>query len=248
MGMMDRKPPVRRICAVIMSADCSGSVDGAPMGSINQGISGVIPEMVSMNLENANVEIQLGVQSFGGKVQWETGEDGLVDPKNYVWKDLVAGGPTPMGEAFLGLDEKLRIDGGFMEHASGSVAPVIILLSDGEPTDNYKDGLEKLKKNKWFQVAAKVAIGFGQANDAVLEEFTGNKETVLHTNDPEELKKLIKFVTITSSMVNSKGKVTVNTNSDNINVDDEDTTNKVAEALKTAETELSTEVDPDDEF
>ena len=246
MGMLDRMSPARRICAVILMTDCSGSMDGLPISSENEAISGLLPELASMNQDNANAEIQVAIESFGQDVKWETGDEGLVNPETYKWKDLSASGGTPMGEAFSKLNDILCVNGGFMNRASGSVAPVIILTSDGEPTDSYKDGLKKLKNNKWFQVAAKVAIGFGQSNDAVLEEFTGNKETVLHTNNPEELKKLIRFVTITSSMVNSKGKATVH--SDNSDVDDEDTTNTVAVALKTAKAELSGEVDPGDKF
>ena len=64
------------------------------------------------------------------------------------------------------------------------------LLSDGEPTDNYKHGLEKLKQNNWFKKAIKVAVAIGEdANKAVLAEFTGNKEAVLTVHTPEALTK-----------------------------------------------------------
>ena len=153
-----------------------------------------------------------------------------------------------MGAAFKELDNALSVSKGFMNRASGSVAPVLFLLSDGEPTDNYKEHLQNLKDNNWYKVAARVAIGYGNSNDAILAEFTGNTETVLHTNDPKELKNMIRFVTITSSMVASKGKaVVVQGNNASTPVDPNDTTGKVAAALKSNPPTLAID-DEDDEW
>ncbi|MCR5214663.1 MAG: VWA domain-containing protein [Eubacterium sp.] len=246
MSMLEKVPPMRRICPILFLLDRSVSMDGAPLGAVNQAMVNIIPEFISMNQNNANVEIKFAVLSFGNGVVWETGE-GLVSPENYTWKDIESDGATPMGEAFNDLEKVLHVENGFMKNATGSVAPVIFLLSDGEPTDNYKEGLKKLKDNLWFKVAAKVAVGYGCSNDAILEEYTGNKETVLHTNDPKDLQKMIRFVTITSSMVNSTGKA-VNISGNNGGNENVDTTDSVAEALKTAKEELSDAVDPDDQF
>ena len=91
-----------------------------------------------------------------------------------------------------------------MEEAAGSYAPAIILMSDGEPTDNYKRGLQKLKENNWFKSAIKVAIAIGnEANKDVLAEFTGNKECVLTVHNKEQLEKIIHFVSVTASQVAS---------------------------------------------
>ena len=58
-----------------------------------------------------------------------------------------ANGVTDLGEACIQLNEKLSRNA-FMSDATGSFAPAIFLLSDGEPTDNYKYGLKKLKQNR----------------------------------------------------------------------------------------------------
>ena len=110
-----------------------------------------------------------------------------------------------------------------------------------------------LQENNWYKVAGRVAIGYGESNDDVLREFTGNPETVLHSNDPVELKNLIHFVTITSSMVASKGKKTAGTTgqratSEQTPENPDDTTNVVAGALKTAPPGLSTTTDPDEKW
>ena len=183
-GILDKVEMTRRMCPVIFLVDTSGSMDGAPIGAVNSAIEGVLPELCAMNDENADAEIKTAIMSFSGGADWVTG-DKLVSPQNVAWNGMDAMGPTEMGAAFRELDKKLSIETGFMRRASGSVAPVLFLLSDGAPTDDYQSALAKLKENNWYKVA------------------------VLHTNSPEDLKKMIRFVSITSSMVASR-KVAVN--------------------------------------
>ena len=77
-------------------------------------------------------------------------------------------------------------------------------MSDGEPTDDYKHYLDKLKANSWFKAAIKVAIAIGdQSNNSILAEFTGNSEAVLTVHNKEQLKKIIRFVSVTASQVAS---------------------------------------------
>ena len=231
----------RRVCPVIFLLDTSGSMRGDPIGAVNAAIEGVLPELKSMNEENADAEIMIGILTFSSGSYWVSGES-LVTPANYTHIDLDANGPTDMGDAFRKLNEKLSSKTGFMTRASGSVAPVLFLLSDGAPTDDYQSGLAKLKSNSWYKVAARVAIGYGElCDDAVLQEFTGNEETVLHTREPQELLKMIKFVTITSSMVASRG-----SNSNNEQSSPDDNTAKVAQEIHAQEGELAEQDDIDD--
>lgn len=85
-----------------------------------------------------------------------------------------------------------------------ALPPVIVLLSDGQPTDDYKTALDKLRKLPWFRKAVKIAISIGQdADDEVLIEFTGNKELVLQANNAAALAKMIKWASTTASMVSA---------------------------------------------
>jgi uncharacterized protein YegL len=113
---------------------------------------------------------------------------------------------TDLGAACTELKSKLTTkQDGFMASASGSFAPVFILLSDGGPTDSYKTPLKKLKETNWFKAGVRVAIAIGDdANLSVLEEFTGSKESVFTVHNIESLKKIIQCVSVTSSMVASK--------------------------------------------
>lgn len=231
MGMLDKVEIPRKMCPVIFLLDTSGSMSGAPIGAVNDAIRNVLPELVSMNESNADNEIKIAVMTFDYDSKWIIGENELMSPEDVqnVWRDLDANGYTSMGAAFRALNEKLSVSNGFMKRASGSVAPVLFLLSDGEPTDDYRAGLQVLQKNNWYKIAVRVAVGYGDANDGILREFTGNEGTVLHTNDTNELKNTIRFVAVTSSRVASQGS---SVSPDDNNANPDDNTGTVANALK----------------
>ena len=126
-----------------------------------------------------------------------------VEDEAYRWEYVEAGGTTALGDACRELNEALSTKT-FMKEVGGSYAPVLFLMSDGEPTDDYRSGIEVLKHNNWFKAAIKVAIGIGNdANRSMLAEFTGSDESVIEVHTPEELKKWIQLVTVTSSQIGS---------------------------------------------
>ena len=78
-------------------------------------------------------------------------------------------------------------------------------MTDGYPSDNYKEGLKKLGDNSWYKYALKVALGIGkEANDEMLAEFTKSPDTVVHAYTGGQLASLIKKIAVTSSQIGSK--------------------------------------------
>ena len=123
---------------------------------------------------------------------------------SFQWNNVDADGVTDLGSACRELSEKLSKNG-FLKAPSGSVAPAIFLMSDGEPTDDFESGLNLLQQNNWFKHAIKVAVAIGDdANKDVLAKFTGNIEAVITVHTPEALKKWIRKVSITSSQIGSR--------------------------------------------
>ena len=101
-----------------------------------------------------------------------------VNIEDFAWNDLDAGGVTDLGKPFELLAAQLTIP----PMTDRALPPVIVLLSDGQPTDDYKKGLDKLLHLPWGKKAVRIAISIGQdADDDVLQEFTGNRELVLQT-------------------------------------------------------------------
>jgi uncharacterized protein YegL len=175
---------------------------GKNIGSVNAAIQEVLPELKELSASNGDAQIKIAALEFSSGAKWLY--DQPVESETFRWNDLQAGGATDFGEACRALNQKLSRSA-FMHDIVGSYKPVIILLSDGGPTDDYRKGLDELKENKWFKTAIKIAIAIGgDANEEILKEFTGNIECVLKTDSPEVLKKMITFVSVRSSEIGSK--------------------------------------------
>jgi uncharacterized protein YegL len=189
--------------ALFFVIDASGSMDGSKIGAVNTAIEEVIPALKDLSDENADAQIKIAVLEFSSGVRWITA-NGLVEIDKFHWSYIDAGGVTDFGAACKALNEKLSTKA-FMQEATGSFAPAIFLMSDGEPTDDWQGGLNILKQNNWFKAGVKVAVAIGgDANKEVLKEFTGTIEAVLETHSAAMLKKMINFVSVRASQVASK--------------------------------------------
>ena len=147
---------------------------------------------------NPNAQLLIRALQFSSGASWITSNP--VPVEDYGWEDMEANGLTELGKAFDLLAAQLSIP----PMPERALPPVIVLLSDGQPTDDYKKSMDKLKKLPWFRKAVKIAISIGQdADDEVLIEFTGNKELVLQANNATALAKMIKWASTTASMVSA---------------------------------------------
>lgn len=192
----------RRTMVLFFVVDTSGSMNGSKIGTVNSAIEEIIPELKAMSENNSDAQIKIATLAFSTGARWM--DSAPVAAENYRWNCLDANGVTDLGAACFSLNEKLSRKA-FMNNASGSFAPAVFLLSDGEPTDNFRIGLGELKQNNWFRKAIKVAIAIGDdANESVLAEFTGNVESVITVHTPGELKKWIQFVSVRSCEIGSK--------------------------------------------
>ena len=204
MSVIEKAGIARRTMVLFFVIDASGSMDGNKIGRVNQAIREVIPDIKDLN-DGSDALIKIAALEFSSGARWLT-DGGPVEADQYNWRDIDAAGTTDLGAACKTLNEKLSTKGnGFMKEATGSYAPAIFLLSDGDPTDDWQKELNNLKQNNWFKAAVKIAIAIGDdANKDVLKEFTGNKETVLEVHNSAMLMKMIKFVSVTASRVASK--------------------------------------------
>ncbi len=208
MGLLDSVESVpRRTMTMFFLIDTSGSMDGSKIGAVNSAMEEVMPIIGEISENNPDAEIKIAVLDFASEVKWLYDEPKTAS--NFQWRNVDADGMTSLGDACLHLAEKLSRSKGWMQSASGSFAPVFILMSDGEPTDNYQVGLEKLKANNWFKAGLKFAIAIGDdANKDVLKEFTGSNEAILTVHNTDALRKIIRLVSVTSSQIASTSTTT----------------------------------------
>jgi uncharacterized protein YegL len=237
MALVDKVVMPRRTMVLFFVIDVSGSMDGSKIGAVNTAIEEVIPAIIDVSDDNADALIKIAALEFSSGVRWITA-NGPVEADQFRWNFLEAAGCTDFGAACKALNEKLSTKA-FMKEATGSFAPVIFLLSDGEPTDDWKASLAELKNNNWFKAAVKVAVAIGDdANKDVLKEFTGSIESVMEVHNAMALKKMIKFVSVRSSQIASKSNV-------NIGLGDEQKQIEVNASIQELKDEIASSPDND---
>ena len=110
-------------------ADNSSSMRKEKIGALNNAIQSVIPEMKSVALDNPNAQVYIRTLRFSSGASWITPEP--VPVEEFVWDDLEADGLTDMGKAFTLLSGQLSVP----PMPERALPPVIVLISDGMPTD-----------------------------------------------------------------------------------------------------------------
>jgi len=150
--------------------DCSGSMDAhGKMQSLNQAIRQSLPGMSEVARQNPEARVLVRAVSFADRANWHIAQPTPVD--QLQWIDLKAGGTTAMGEALELVARELRTPP--MEERA--LPPVIVLISDGQPTDDFTGGLKILMREPWAQKAVKLAIAMGHDADLdVLQQFIGS--------------------------------------------------------------------------
>ena len=146
----------RKVLTLFYLIDTSGSMHGEKIASLNVAVRETLPMISEISANNSDAKIKLAAMDFATTHQWM--HPIPVESEKFHWRDLEASGLTNLGEAYQELNNKLSRSKGFMDEASGSYAPAIILMSDGGPTDDADHGLQQLKVNPWFKAAIKVAI------------------------------------------------------------------------------------------
>lgn len=203
MGLLDNEKPPRRQMTLFFLIDKSGSMAGDKIGSVNDAIENVLPIIGEISDANTDAEIRIAALEFSNSSKWKYEEPKLAN--EFIWQPVQASGMTSLGEACEELNKKLSRNGGFMSSPSACYAPAIILLSDGGPTDNFEAGVKSLWANSWFKNGIRLAISIGSdADDSVLERFTGSKESIVKVHNIEALKDMIKVMAITSSQIGSQ--------------------------------------------
>lgn len=177
---------------VIVLADASGSM--GENGKI-EALNAAIKDMVSTFSKESRLraEIQVGLITFGGKAQMHLP---LVAAHSVAgFAELKAEGATPMGAAFelarQLLEDKDRIP-------SRAYRPVLILMSDGQPTDEWESPFNALRESERAQKATRLAMAIGpDADEAMLRDFANDAEApIFKAHNARDIHRFFRAVTM----------------------------------------------------
>src|ERR687894_1324800 len=174
----------------IWIADSSGSMEqDGKIQALNTAIREAVPHMRKVAEDNPNAQVLVRAVRFSNGAQWHISQP--VPVADFAWTDLQAEGETDMGKALELVAEQLRMP----PMSERALPPVLVLVSDGQPTDDFEAGLRALMDEPWGKKAVRIAISIGRDADAeVLQRFIGNTELKpLAANSPEALVRHIKW-------------------------------------------------------
>jgi uncharacterized protein YegL len=188
---------------VYLLLDTSGSMTGEPIEAVKNGVQVMISSLRQnpQAIETAYISII----TFDSEARQVVP---LTDLASFQMVDIKASGTTCLGEALKNVSK--YIDTEVVKttpEQKGDWKPLVFIMTDGIPTDDWQSGLEEYKKRK---VAFTVACAAGPGADAnLLKQITENVVT-LDTADSQSIAKFFTWVTasigVTSTKVEDAGK------------------------------------------
>lgn len=199
---------MRRLPVYLM-LDTSGSMMGEPIEAVKNGVQVM---MGGLRQDPQAIETAfLSVITFDTSAQQVMP---LTDLASFQMPEIRASGVTALGDALSVLSDCLKRDiVNTTASTKGDWKPMVFLMTDGVPTDDWQAGLSKLDRKKIAMIVA-CAAG-GDADTSVLKQITENVIS-LDTTDSSSIAAFFEWVSasisVSSTSVENAGKETVDLN------------------------------------
>ncbi len=188
---------------VYLLLDTSGSMSGEPIEAVKNGVQVMISSLRQnpQAIETAFISV-ITFDSIAQQVI------PLTDLASFQMVDIKATGVTALGEALKLVSHKIDTEvAKTTSEQKGDWKPLVFIMTDGIPTDDWQVGLSEFKKRKTaFTVAC--AAGSG-ADTGILKQITENVVS-LDTADSSSIAKFFLWVTasigVSSTRVEDSGK------------------------------------------
>jgi uncharacterized protein YegL len=152
-------------CACVLLLDVSGSMHGAPIAALNDGLRAFATDIQADALARQRVEV--AIVTFGGEVDVE---QDFVTAGDFTPSTLRSGGSTPMGAAIdRALDLVADRKSQYKANGIAYYRPWIFLITDGEPTDEWRAAARRVHEAEDANALAFFAVGVDKANLDVLQ-------------------------------------------------------------------------------
>lgn len=190
--MADNLSAATRRLPVYLLLDCSGSMVGEPITAMEEGLKVLLGDL--RNDPQALETVWLSVITFASNAEQIFP---LTDINDFHPPELQAGGTTALGEAIDLLADRIKAEVRFTrEGQKGDWKPLVFVLTDGEPTDEWQQSVENFRLRGLGTV---IACGAGpEVNDTTLK-WLGDKVVRLKDTQPGTLGAFMKWVSASVS-------------------------------------------------
>lgn len=198
------KAPEPKKLPVILLLDVSGSMSGAKIDSLYDATLDMIQTFAEEETRERFIDV--AIITFGQTVELHTPYTPVKDLMAKGISKFSASGSTPMGTA-LRMAKDMIDDKDVTP--SRIYTPAVVLVSDGEPNDDWREPMERFITEGRSKKCQRFAVAIGNdADRGVLEKFTQDPDAVFFAEDAKDLSENFKTISISIS----KGKSIRNTN------------------------------------
>ena len=178
---------------VYLLLDTSGSMSGEPIEQVRNGV-----QMLVSGLRQDPYALEtayLGVITFDSSAKEVVP---LTELTAFQPPSIQASGGTSLGQGLALLADCAKRDVATTTATQkGDWRPMVFIMTDGQPTDDWQKGLARFKQEKWGIV---VGCAVDKADIGVLKQIAGEESVVmLDTSDAASMRAFFKWVTASVS-------------------------------------------------
>ena len=177
---------------VILLADVSGSMaTNGKIDALNDAIQAMLESFSDEDSSRAEIHVSVIIFGKGGARIHQS----LLPAAQIKWDRVTAAGNTPMGAAF---ELVLNMVEDYDQVPSRAYRPTVVLVSDGQPTDEWREPLQRLLASDRAAKASRFVLGIGDdADPAMLAEFLSDSAArVYSAHEARQIKNFFRWVTM----------------------------------------------------
>lgn len=204
---------------VIVAVDRSGSMSkNGKIEALNLALKNFVNSLKEEKSDK--IEIQLALYSFGGRDE-VTCENELCPIDSVTCHDYTAYGRTPLGGTLSAIKQLIEDR---TKIPSRSYAPTVVLITDGESTDETDQALSSFRNEGRSAKAFRIAMAIGDDADiAFLKSFVSEPEYLVTGESAADIKQFFKFVTMSvSQRTHSQTPDSIKLSIKNVSAEDDD--------------------------